>query len=313
MQPPAGVNDAMSMVAAGKADIGLYYQQDVIQARTEQDVPVKSVGAVVQAPLNIILSLKDKNITKPEDMVGKTIGYAGTELSEALVRSIMKSSGADASDVKMVDVGFELMAAMTTGNVDATIGCLVNHEVPQMEKEGFEVNYFFPDDFGVPQYYEGIFLANDTMIEEEPDVIAAFLRGCKKGFEDFKTDPDAVLQVLLDNQDASNFPLDPDVEKKSVETLLPLMENENAPFLSQTAECWQKNIDWMYEEGLISKKPDVSEVMAEIELLPLMENENAPFLSQTAECWQKNIDWMYEEGLISKKPDVSEVMAEIEF
>ena len=104
MQPPAGVNDAMSMVAAGKADIGLYYQQDVIQARTEQDVPVKSVGAVVQAPLNIILSLKDKNITKPEDMVGKTIGYAGTELSEALVRSIMKSSGADASDVKMVDV-----------------------------------------------------------------------------------------------------------------------------------------------------------------------------------------------------------------
>ena len=63
IQSPAGVNDAMSMVAAGKADIGLYYQQDVIQARAEQDVPIKSIGAVVQGPLNIILSLKDKNIT----------------------------------------------------------------------------------------------------------------------------------------------------------------------------------------------------------------------------------------------------------
>lgn len=265
IQSPAGVNDAMSMVAAGKADIGLYYQQDVIQARVEQNVPVKSVGAVVQAPLNIILSLKDKNITRPEDLAGKTIGYAGTELSEALVRSIMKSSGADASDVKMVDVGFELMAAMTTGNVDATIGCLVNHEVPQMEKEGFEVNYFFPDDFGVPQYYEGIFLAGDKMIEEEPEVIAAFLRGCQKGFADFKAEPDAVLQVLLDNQDASNFPLDPDVEKKSVETLLPLMETADAPFLSQTEKCWQENIDWMYDEGLISSKPAVTEVMATID------------------------------------------------
>ena len=265
IQSPAGVNDAMSMVAAGKADIGLYYQQDVIQARVEQDVPVKSVGAVVQAPLNIILSLKDKNITRPEDLAGKTIGYAGTELSEALVRSIMRSSGADASDVKMVDVGFELMAAMTTGNVDATIGCLVNHEVPQMEKEGFEVNYFFPDDFGVPQYYEGIFLAGDKMIEEEPEVIAAFLRGCQKGFADFKAEPDAVLQVLLDNQDASNFPLDPDVEKKSVETLLPLMETADAPFLSQTEKCWQENIDWMYDEGLISAKPAVTEVMATID------------------------------------------------
>ena len=265
IQPPAGVNDAMSMVAADKADIGLYYQQDVIQARVEQDVPVKSIGAVVQGPLNIILSLKEKDITEPADLAGKTIGYAGTELSEALVRSIMQNSGIDPSSVEMIDVGFDLMSSMVTGNVDATIGCLVNHEVPQMEKEGFEVNYFFPDDFGVPQYYEGIFLANDTMIEEEPDVLAGFLRACEKGFADFKSNTDEVLQVLLDNQDESNFPLDPDVEKQSCDTLLPLMETADAPFLSQTEQCWQENIDWMYDEGLISEKPDVSEVMATIE------------------------------------------------
>lgn len=264
IQPPAGVNDAMSMVAAGKADIGLYYQQDVIQARVEQDVPVKSIAAVVQAPLNIILSLKEKDITEPADLVGKTIGYAGTELSEALVHSIMKNSGQDPSSVEMVDVGFDLMSSMVTGNVDATIGCLVNHEVPQMEKEGFEVNYFFPDDYGVPQYYEGIFLANDEMIENEPEVLAGFLRACQKGFADFKNDTDTVLQVLLDNQDESNFPLDPDVEKQSCQTLLPLMETEDAPFLSQSETCWQENIDWMYDEGLISSKPDVSEVMATI-------------------------------------------------
>ena len=265
IQPPAGVNDAMSMVAAGQADIGLYYQQDVIQARVEQDVPVKSIGAVVQGPLNIILSLKEKDITEPADLVGKTIGYAGTELSEALVRSIMQNSGVDPSSVEMIDVGFDLMSSMVTGNVDATIGCLVNHEVPQMEKEGFEVNYFFPDDFGVPQYYEGIFLASDTMIEQKPEILAGFLRACEKGFADFKSNTDEVLQVLLDNQDASNFPLDADVEKQSCDTLLPLMETADAAFLSQTEQCWQENIDWMFDEGLISDKPDVSEVMATIE------------------------------------------------
>lgn len=265
IQSPAGVNDAMSMVAAGKADIGLYYQQDVIQARVEQNVPVKSIAAVVQAPLNIVLSLKEKDITEPADLVGKTIGYAGTELSEALIHSIMKESGQDPSSVEMIDVGFDLMSSMVTGNVDATIGCLVNHEVPQMEKEGFEVNYFFPDDFGVPQYYEGIFLASDDMIENDPEVLAGFLRGCQKGFEDFKNDTDAVLQVLLDNQDESNFPLDPEVEKQSCQTLLPLMETADAAFLSQSEACWQENVDWMYEEGLISTKPDISEVMATID------------------------------------------------
>ena len=76
---PSNANDAISLVAAGQADIGLYYQQDVIQARAQQDVPVKSIGAVVQGPLNIVLSLKEKGITSAGDMVGKTIGYAGTD------------------------------------------------------------------------------------------------------------------------------------------------------------------------------------------------------------------------------------------
>ena len=95
---PSNANDAMSLVAAGQADIGLYYQQDVIQARANQAVPVKSIGAVVQGPLNIILSLKDQGIESPEDLTGKKIGYAGTELSEALIRSIMQEAGADYSD-----------------------------------------------------------------------------------------------------------------------------------------------------------------------------------------------------------------------
>ena len=134
----------------------------------------------------------------------------------------------------------------------------------QAEKEGFEVNYFFPDDFGVPKYYEGIFLASDEMIDNEPDVLAGFLTACSKGFEDFKNSTDEVLQVLLDNQDEANFALDPDVEKKSCETLLPLMETADAKFLSQTEACWQENIDWMYDEGLISAKPEVSDVMVTI-------------------------------------------------
>ena len=91
---PSNANDAISLVAAGRADIGLYYQQDVIQARANQNVPVKSIGAVVQGPLNIVLSLQEKNITSAEDLVGKPIGYAGTELSEALVRSILELHGA---------------------------------------------------------------------------------------------------------------------------------------------------------------------------------------------------------------------------
>ena len=265
IQFPSNANDAISLVAAGQADIGLYYQQDVIQARTEQNVPVKSIGAVVQGPLNIVLSLKDKNITTAEDLVGKTIGYAGTELSEALIRSIMDHVGADYGDVTMIDVGFDLMSSMTTGNVDATIGCLVNHEVPQMEEEGFSVNWFDLDEYGVPTYYEGVFLANDDAIENDSETLKAFLRASAKGFADMKANPEEALQILLANQNEENFPLSETVERKSVEVLLPMMETADAAFLSQSDECWQENIDWMLQQGLISETVALDEVRINLE------------------------------------------------
>lgn len=262
---PSNSNDAISLVAAGQADIGLYYQQDIIRARADQNVPVKSIGAVVQNPLNIVLSLKENEINEPKDLVGKTIGYAGTELSEAIIESIMEHEGEDFNKVTMVDVGFDLMSSMTTGNVDATIGCFLNHEVPQMEEEGFEVNYMNLDDYGVPTYYEGVFLANDDMIVNDSETLEAFLRASAKGFEDMKNEPEEALSILLANQNEENFPLSEDVERKSMETLLPMMETAEAEFLTQTDTCWQENIDWMREHGLIDGEITVDDVRINLE------------------------------------------------
>ena len=177
---------------------------------------------------------------------------------------MMAYVGADASDVEMIDVGFDLMSSMTTGNVDATIGCLVNHEVPQMEEEGFEVNYFELDDYGVPTYYEGVFLASDEMIQNEPEVLSAFLRASARGFEDMRRDPEGTLRTLLDNQNEENFPLSETVERKSMETLLPLMETADAPFLSQSADCWQENVDWLLSQDLIDEAPALDELYVEL-------------------------------------------------
>lgn len=258
---PANDNDAIALVAAGRAEIGLFYQQDTIQAVVNQGAGIKSIGAVCQTPLNVILSLKEKNVNSPKDFVGKTVGYGGTALSEAMVEAIMENVGEDPKSVNLQNVGFDLMSSMTTGQVDATIGCLVNHEVPQMEEEGFDVSWFQLTDYGMPNFYELVFLANDQMIEEEPETLRAFLRACGKGFDDFQADTEGVLNILLNNQSEENFPLSPTVEAKSAEVLLPRMETADAPFMSQTEENWKENIEWMKEHKLIDRVPDVSEVM----------------------------------------------------
>ena len=67
VQFPSNTNDAMSLTAAGRAEVGIYYLPDVIMARANQNVPIRCIGALTQSDLNIILSLKEKNIQGPQD------------------------------------------------------------------------------------------------------------------------------------------------------------------------------------------------------------------------------------------------------
>ena len=261
---PSNENDALSLVAAGKADIGIYYPQYIIQARADQNVPVKGIGAVVQYPLGVVTSLAEKNIKSPADLVGKNIGYGGSELSEAIIRTIMKNVGADSAEITLTNVGFDLMSAMTTGNVDATVGCMVNHEIPQLIEEGFDINYFSMSDYGVPKDYEMVFLANDKTIEQDSDTLKAFLRASQKGFADMKNDPQGSLELLLSKQSADEFPLSKTVEEQSMNVLLPAMETGDAPFLSQREEVWQTDIDWLLENKLIDNPVAVSDVMVDL-------------------------------------------------
>lgn len=261
---PANTNDGISLPAAGKADIGMYYLQDAVLTAVEEDVPIVSVGSVTQKSLNVVISLKESGIESAADLAGKKIGYAGTALSEAQITCMLENAGLSADDCEFIDVGFDLLTATTTGQVDATIGNMVNHEVPQLEEQGIEINYFYPTDFGVPEYYELVFLAGQDTIENNPEKIQKFLRAAQKGFAFMKENPEEALAILLENQNAENFPLSETVETASMDMLLPVMETADAPFMTQSVSVWQENADWLYEQGLLSEQADVSFMVVDL-------------------------------------------------
>ena len=261
---PSNASDPLTMTAAGRADIGFYYQEDTIIARANEDVPVKVLGAVVQQPISIVCALAEKNIKTPEDLIGKTIGYSGTRFGEVAVGQMLETVGATLDDVELIDVGFDLMSAMTTGNVDATFGCFINHEVPALEEEGFAVDYMEVMDYGVPNYYALMLVTGEDQLEANRDKYTRFLRACQKGFADMQADPEEALGLLLANQDEENFPLTESVERRSFDVLLPIMETADAPFLSQDVSVWQENIDWLQKVGMIDAAFDPAEVMVDL-------------------------------------------------
>lgn len=251
---PSNATDPLTLPAAGKATIGIYYQPDIVMARTNEKVPIKSIGAIVHTPLNVIISLKEKNINTPKDLSGKTIGFSGNPLNTEYVKTMVKADGGDPNSIKIVDVGFELLSSMITKKVDATTGGLINHEVPVLQHEGHTVNYFDPSKYGVPNYYEEVFVASDKTLKEKPETLKKFMRAAKKGYEFTKNNPDKSLKILLNNQQKDNFPLIEEVEKQSINILLPKMESKDEPFLYQDKNVWQNNIDWLYKQGLVKEK-----------------------------------------------------------
>ena len=201
---------------------------------------------------------------EPEDLIGKTIGYSGTRFGEVAVGQMLETVGATLDDVELIDVGFDLMSAMTTGNVDATFGCFINHEVPALEEEGFAVDYMEVMDYGVPNYYALMLVTGEDQLEANRDKYTRFLRACQKGFADMQADPEEALGLLLANQDEENFPLTESVERRSFDVLLPIMETADAPFLSQDVSVWEENIDWLQKVGMIDAAFDPAEVMVDL-------------------------------------------------
>ena len=257
---PSNASDPMALPAAKKADIGIYYLHHLVMARANENIPITSIGAITQKPLNVIIALKENNIKRAKDLEGKTVGYSGGPLTEESLKAMVEYDGGDSSKVNVIDVGFELLTSMITKQVDATIGGLVNHEVPVMEEKGLPVDYFYCTDYGMPNYYEELFVANDELIKERKDVYVRFLRAANKGFEDMMNNPEESLDILLSKQEADQFPLSRNVETQSINILLPIMKEEGVPFLHQDAKVWQENIDWLYEHKIINKKIDANEM-----------------------------------------------------
>lgn len=262
IEMPADTNDPVKLAATGKVDLAISYQNQTVLSRAE-GIPVVSVAALVRNSLDTIMVKKESGIASPKDLVGKSVGYPSTIVSEAVVETMVKHDGGDFDKVNMTDVGWDLIPALATDNVDAIVGGYVNHEYVLLNNEGYNVELLKLSDYGVPDNYELVLVTGEETYEEKKPTIEKFWNALTKGQKFVKENPEEGLQILLDHENDS-FPLDKEVETKSLEILLPLMEEEGVSFGYQDIEKWQKVADWLHEMGVIEQPVDPNEFVKNI-------------------------------------------------
>lgn len=254
---PSDPTTVLQTVGAGRDAFGISYQTDLLLARAA-GVPVTSILALTQRPLQGIMVLAENGITRPADLVGKTVGYPGIPSQEAFLATMLESDGASMDDVELVNIGFDLVPGVISGRVDAALGAFWTHEPILAAQEGFATDMLRVDDWGVPPYYELIIVANEEDLTTQRERIDGFLRATRRGYQDALIDPEAALAALQ----AASPEVDVAVETEGLQLLIPAWTDANGQFGTQTTQQWQDYAAWMADNGLIPADLDVAAAWA---------------------------------------------------
>jgi len=250
---PSDPTTVLQTVGAGKDTFGISYQTDVLLARA-QGVPVVSVAALVQHPLLAVMMKKEAGIARPHDLVGKTVGYPGIPSQEAFLATMLETDGATLADVTLINVSFNLVPTLISGQADAVMGAYWTHETILAEREGYPVDILRVEQWGVPDYYELVLVASEETVAQRADLVTSFLSATQRGYGDAIVDQAAALDALA----AAYEGIDREVETEGLRLLVPVWTDGVTAFGEQTPARWDAYGAWMKERGLIPADLDVS-------------------------------------------------------
>jgi putative hydroxymethylpyrimidine transport system substrate-binding protein len=249
VQIPSDPASPLELLAAGKVDAAISYEPEVLLARNQGQALV-SVAAIVQVPLTSIVSLGSKHITRPAQLRGKTVGDAGIPYQHAYLTTILAHAGVPAGSVKEINVGANLVPAMLSGRVDATLGAYWNYEAIQLAMLHKHPNVIRMEQAGVPTYNELVVVVTKNEIVNHPDVVRRFVQALARGYGSVRRNPQAAVRNLVQASPG----LDPKLQLASVKATLPYYfpSNPSLPWGWQDPTQWNAYGAWMLRNHLIS-------------------------------------------------------------
>lgn len=262
IQQPSDPSSVLQLVAAGRSEFGVSYETEVTAA-TARDVPVQSVMAIMQEPLNSIISLEGSGIEEPADLAGKKVGYAGQTFGTAIIDTVLTDAGEDPASVEKVNVGYDLRPALTSKRVDAVVDVYWNIEGVEFAQEGFETDVIRLPEVGVPNYNELVLATSDSYAERNPELVRNFVGALVEGHRYAAERPEAARDALL----AANEELDPEVADETLELTVPIFVGENGRVGYQNPEEWRAYVDWAVENEVLPRPIEVDDAMTN-EFLP---------------------------------------------
>ena len=249
---PADGSDAL--IGTGGVDMGMTYQDYIANSLASANpMPYTAVAAVVQHNTSGIMSRAEDGITSAKGMENHTYATWGMPVEQATIKQIVEADGGDYSKVELVpyEVDDEVMG-LQAGLFD-TVWVYEWWAVQNANLQNYAVNYFsFADMDPVFDYYTPVIAVNDDFAAANPDVVKAFLRAAKRGYEFAAENPAEAAALLCEAVPE----LDPALIDAAQASISPEYIADAASWGAIDPARWERFYQWLNDEGLVENAFD---------------------------------------------------------
>ncbi len=250
VREPSNSTDAPKLLAGGRAQFAILDIHDLALAR-ERGLDLVGVGAIVHRPLAAVIARDRHAVRSPRDLEGGQVGVTGLPSDDAVLDAVLEGAGADPEAVDRVTIGFDAVAALAAGRLDAATS-FWNAEGVTLRTMGVPTREFRVDDFGAPAYPELVLATTGETLREQPQLVDAVVGATGAGYDEVVADPAAGIDDLL----AAVPGLDPDEQSAQLEALLDADAlGPGLEFDRRQLEAWSA---WEADNGLVEAPPPVA-------------------------------------------------------
>lgn len=251
------INDLMTTVGQGSLQFALASGDEVLQARAG-GIPVTYLATQYQKYPTALVSLKDKNIVRPADLKGKTIGIPGQFGATYVgLKAILAAGNLTEGDVKIQTIGFQQREAIIEGKVDAAMVYSMNEPI-QLQKAGLMINTIEVSSF-VNLASIGI-ITSESLIKSNPVLVEKMVRAVTSGLRDTIADPksafESSVKVVPELKSA-----DAVLQQTLLDETVKFMVSDlvkGQPIGYSKPEVWQESQKFLLSNNLLIKQVDAS-------------------------------------------------------
>jgi NitT/TauT family transport system substrate-binding protein len=219
-----------------------------------QGLRAKQVVGILQTGSNSIMTLPDSGIAKPQDLNGKTTGFAPGSATDQIFPAFCKKAGVDHASIKGLSVDPPTRDSLfLLKKIDFDMALAVAQLPILQERCNCKINLMRFSDYGLSLMSNGI-IASDRIISENPDLVRRFAAATVEAIKATVSNPEHGVDVFMKFAPAAGFSRKVVTEQwDEAAKLLHTPRTKDKPVGIMDEKDWQDTIDLLVENVNLPK------------------------------------------------------------